>query len=115
MIKLLNSFGYAFKGIAVFFAKDRNGQIQGVIAIAAIILGVACHISITEWLFVITCIGAVISLEMLNTAIEKICDTVFPDFHTQVKMIKDVAAGAVVIMAFTSLAIGFIIFIPKIF
>ncbi len=115
MIRLLKSFLYAFKGIAVFFSKDRNGQIQGVAAIVAIILGITLHISVTEWLFVITCIGTVISLEMLNTAIEKLCDIMFPDFNLQVKLIKDIAAGGVLIIALTSLVIGLIIFIPKIF
>lgn len=115
MTKLLSSFAYAFHGVASFFRHDRNGQIQGLAAIAVVIMGIVFKVSVTEWLVIIICCGAVISLEMINTAIEKLCDMVSPDPDPRVKMIKDVAAGGVVIMALASFVICLIIFVPKIF
>jgi Diacylglycerol kinase len=61
---------------------------------------------------VLFCIGLVISLEMINSAIERYCDLVTTDFHPGIKVIKDVAAGAVLVASITSLIIGLIIFIP---
>jgi diacylglycerol kinase len=51
---------------------------------------------------------------MINTAIEKLCDVVHKDFHPQIKIIKDMAAGAVLIAAISSLITGVVIFVPKI-
>ena len=67
-----------------------------------------------EWLVVVLCITVVLTLEMINTAIEKLCDVVQPDYHPQIKIIKDIAAGAVLIAALGSIIIGAIIFVPKI-
>ena len=78
----------------------------------AITLGLTVSLSILKWLLVLFCIGMVISLEMINSAIERYCDLVTTDFHPGIKIIKDVAAGAVLIASITSLIIGLIIYIP---
>jgi len=53
--------------------------------------------------------------EGLNTAVEKIADFIHPDFNDKIGFIKDIAAGAVTFAALAALAIGFIIYLPKIF
>lgn len=78
-------------------------------------IGLVCNISATEWMIVIGCIALVMAMEMMNTAIEKLCNIVSKDFHPTIKIIKDVTAGAVLLGAIGSLIIGAIIFIPKIF
>ena len=103
---------FALQGIKQFFARDRNGKIQMVIGTTAIILGFTVSLSSSQWLLVLFCIGLVISLEMINSAIERFCDLLTTDFHPGIKIIKDVAAGAVLIASITSLIIGLIIFIP---
>jgi diacylglycerol kinase len=60
------------------------------------------------------CIAFVISMEMLNTAIEKLCDVVHKELHPDIKRVKDIAAGAVLVSAIFSLMTGLIIFLPKI-
>lgn len=100
------------QGIKHFFAHERNGKIQTVIGITVIVLGITTSISSFQWLLVLFCIGLVISLEMINSAIEKYCDLVTTDFHPGIKIIKDVAAGAVLVASIFSLIIGLIIFIP---
>jgi len=112
MKKFIYSVQFAWQGILKFFTNDRNGKIQTVIAITAITLGFILSISSFQWLLVLFCIGLVISLEMINTAIEKFCDMVTTDFHPGIKIIKDVAAGAVLVASIFSLLIGLIIFIP---
>ena len=112
MKKFIYSIQFALHGMKQFFSRDRNGRIQTVIGITAIILGFALSISSFQWMLVLFCIGLVISLEMINSAIERFCDMVTTDFHPGVKIIKDVAAGAVLVASIFSLVIGLIIFIP---
>lgn len=80
----------------------------------AILLGIGLKISDTEWLLVVICISMVLAFEMLNTAIEHICNMVQPGFNNLIKIIKDVSAGAVLIIAVMAAICGAIIFIPKI-
>ena len=56
----------------------------------------------------------VLSLEMINTAIERICNIVHKEPHPGIKIIKDLAAGAVLLAAFVAAICGTIIFLPKI-
>ena len=112
MKKFFNAVLFALQGIKQFFSRDRNGRIQLVIGIIAITLGFTVSLTAYQWLLVLLCIGMVISLEMINSAIEKYCDLVTTDFHPGIKIIKDVAAGAVLVASIMSLIIGLIIFIP---
>ena len=112
MKTFFNALLFALQGMKQFFSRDRNGQIQMVIGTTAIILGFTVSLSSFQWLLVLFCIGLVISLEMINSAIERFCDLVTTDFHPGIKIIKDVAAGAVLVASITSLIIGLIIFIP---
>lgn len=112
MKTFLKSVMFALVGVKQFFSRDRNGKIQTVIGIAAIVLGFTVSLSSFQWLLVLFCIGLVISLEMINSAIEKYCDLVTTDFHPGIKTIKDVAAGAVLVASLMSLVVGLIIFIP---
>lgn len=114
MKRFLNSADFALKGIRRFFSNERNGQIQAVFGLAAIILGFILSISAFQWLLVLFCIGLVISLEMINSAIENFCDLVTTDFHPGIKIIKDVAAGSVLVASLFSLITGLLIFIPAI-
>lgn len=113
-MQLLNAFKYAFRGIYVFFGKDRNGKLELCFAIIAIAAGFILHISLYEWTAVLWCIAMVLSLEMINASIEKLCDMVEPAIHPTIKTIKDITAGAVLLSALVSLVIGIIIFLPKI-
>ena len=77
-------------------------------------LGFAFDITATEWLFQILAIGLIMSLEGMNTAVEAIADFIHPEFHVKIGHIKDIAAGAVFIVAITATIIGLIIYIPYI-
>ncbi len=114
MKKFLKSFGFAIEGILEFFFHERNALIQLAIAIIAIILGAVFKISPGQWLAILFFIALVLSLEMINSAIEKLCDMVSKDFHPGIKRIKDIVAGAVLLASVFSLIAGMIIFIPKI-
>lgn len=112
---LLKAFSNAFNGIKYFFKNERNGKIQASVAIAVVIAGLYLHLSCTEWITIFLCICSVLVLEMLNSAIEQLCDLVHSEYHLSIKIIKDVAAGAVLFASIISSIIGLIIFLPKIF
>ena len=84
------------------------------ISVFVILLGFLFHISTFEWLICILCIGLVFSSEMFNTAIEAIVDLISPQRNHLAGKAKDIAAGAVLVTAIMSIAVGIIIFLPKI-
>ncbi len=110
----IRSLRFALNGIWLFFRRERNGQIQGVMAMLVIAAGFLFRITKIEWMVMLVCTGLVISLEMLNSAIERICNMYTTDFHPAIKIIKDIAAAAVLWSALISLAVGLLIFVPYI-
>ena len=114
MKKIVKSFVYAFNGLKLCFASEINFKIHLLSAILVLLLGVVFRISNTEWLAIIFCIAFVTALEMINTAIEKLCDVVNVAIDPGIKKVKDIAAGAVLLTAVCSLVIAVIIFLPKI-
>jgi diacylglycerol kinase (ATP) len=108
----LKSLIFAFKGAFKLLFTEHSIMVQSSIAIIMTFVGFYFGISKTEWLFQIMSIGLIISIEGLNTAVEKVCDFVHPDFHHKIGFIKDIAAGAVFFAAITAIIIGLIIYIP---
>lgn len=111
---VLSAFINAFNGLRYFFWNERNGKIQTTAAIVATGFAIFFKISAAEWIAVLLCIGAVLTLEMMNSALEKLCDLVQPDYHPIIKIVKDVSAGAVLFSSFISVITASIIFLPKI-
>ena len=72
-------------------------------------------IALWEWLVCLILFGLVISLELINTALEEVVDLVSPKWHEKAKRTKDAAAGAVLFSALISAIIGIVIFMPKLF
>lgn len=111
---LASSFKFGFEGIAAAAAKERNIQIHLAISVMVILSGFVFSINKYEWLAVILSIGGMISMEMMNTAIERTVDLYTKEFHPLAKQAKDIAAGAVLVFAIASVLIGLIIFLPRI-
>ena len=112
--KLLKSFKYAFNGIILCIKKEQNMYIHFLFSIVVITLGFLLSISPTEWLFCTLAIGLVFASELINTSIENLCNLVTTKENNLVKIAKDTAAGAVLVLAITAIVIGLIIFLPKI-
>jgi len=113
MNKFIKGFVYALNGIWHASITQLNFRVQLVCAIVAVYAGYALHISNDEWLWIIFCIGMVLVTELLNTAIEFLTDLVSPEYNKKAGLVKDMAAGAVLITAITALTIGLLIFVPK--
>ncbi len=112
--KRRQSFGHAFRGIALLFRSETHARIHVAAAVLALAAGFIFSINTTEWLFVLGCIGAVLSLEAVNTAMEHLANKVQPEWDETIKKVKDLSAAAVLISAIIAFFIGVIIFLPKI-
>ena len=111
--KFFSSFKYATQGIFSSLKQERNMKIHFVIMHIVVLFGILCKISIVEWMICILCFSLVIGLEMVNTAIEETVDLITKEKKEEAKLAKDIAAGAVLIVAIASACIGLLIFIPK--
>ena len=109
-VPIIRSFGYAFEGIWTGIKKERNMKIHCLAVILVTAAGIFFGITATEW-----CIGMVVSLELVNTAVEAVVDLVTEEKKPLAKIAKDTAAGAVLFTAIMAVFIGCIIFIPYAF
>ena len=115
IIKRILSFRYAFRGVATLFRETPNIRLQLAAAISAVIMGFLLHISRGEWLAIIIVTGSVFAMEALNSAVEVLSDYACrQEIHPAIKKVKDLSAAAVLLAAVAALAVGIVIFLPKI-
>jgi diacylglycerol kinase (ATP) len=110
----LKSVKYAFVGAIKLITTEHSVMVQSALGVLMVVAGFYYKISHEEWLIQTLAIGLVLGIEGLNTAVEKIADFIHPEYHERIGFIKDIAAGAVFLAASTAIAIGCIIYIPKI-
>ncbi len=106
----IESFMHAFRGVAVVLRSEHNAWIHALATLAAIALGFALKIDRGDWLAVSLAIALVWTAEILNTAIERLCDVVSPEDHPGVRQVKDVAAGGVLVSAVGALIVAILVF-----
>jgi len=109
----IKSLKFALKGLWLLISTEHSIMVQISVAVVMTFVGLWLDISKTEWLFQILAIGLVLVAESLNTAVEKLCDFVHPEYNKRIGFIKDVAAGAVSFAAITAIIIGMFIYLPK--
>lgn len=108
------SFICAFRGIIYIFKKERNFRFHIVFSLIVLLCSIFLNLSYVELSIIFIMIAVVLSLEIINTIIENIMDFLCKEYNFQVKIIKDMASGAVLVSAFISIIVGLLIFIPKI-
>lgn len=97
-------------GLRTVWREEVNFRIESIIAVIVIAKAFYLGFSAPEWIILVGCIGAVLSAEMVNTAIEDLCNKVEPKADPEIKKIKDVMGGFVLVVCMTSVTIGVIIF-----
>lgn len=112
--KRLASFKYAFQGIRQLFLQEANCWIHLFAAVCVIIAGFLFDIAAWEWVAISIVIGVVLAAEAFNSAIECLGDAISTEYNEAIKHAKDLAAGAVLIMAIAAVVVGVIVFGPKI-
>ncbi|MDR0349708.1 MAG: diacylglycerol kinase family protein [Tannerella sp.] len=110
--KRMDGFKYAFHGIGLLCG-EHNVWLQGIIGLCVVVAGFLLDISAMEWVVVVILCGSVFAAEALNTSIEKLADVVSPEYSEAIKVIKDLSAGGVLLMAISAAIAGLIVFLPK--
>lgn len=114
-VRLWKSFSFALTGIKAALLMERNMRIHFFVSLVVIGCSILFSISKLEWLFVILAIGGIFSLELMNTAVERVVDLITEEYHPLAKQAKDLAAGAVFIYAIIAVVIGIMVFTPYFF
>jgi len=107
------SFQNALVGIKTAYKSQRNLRIHISVSLFVLITGVLLKVSVFEWLILLLTILMVFISELFNTAIEFTVDLFSTEYSKQAKKAKDVSAAGVLITAIFAIAIGLMIFLPK--
>jgi undecaprenol kinase/diacylglycerol kinase (ATP) len=110
--RFLDSFRFAVSGLWYVLRTQRNVRVHLVIAGCVAVLGLWLKISLLEWAILALTVGSVLVSEVLNTVAETLVDLVSPGYHPLAKVVKDVTAGAVLLAAVVSVAVGALILGP---
>jgi diacylglycerol kinase (ATP) len=101
---------YSIKGVFWMLKSERNFQLEVLALIVNLFLIVYFEINSTDAALIILVCFLVLITEALNTAVEKICDFVEPNFNKKIGLIKDIAAGAVILATFLSIIVGVLVY-----
>lgn len=112
-IRQLKSFKYAFEGLFHAILTEPNFRIQVLIASISMYLGFKFEITYSEWVDLVSVLGMLLIVELINTVIEEIMDHFSKEISTSIKVIKDLSAAAVLITSFVVLANLVLIFGPR--
>ena len=112
---LLDSFRDAFRGIRHCLRAERNMRVHLAATVAVILLAVCLRVSRGELACLLLAIGMVTAAEAMNTAVERLCDFVEEKHNPRIGIIKDMAAGGVLLAAIFAAAMGATIFLPPVF
>ncbi len=108
-------FAHAWNGLKEAARTERNFRFHLAAAFLVVATGVFFRIETSQWAIIMLASGMVLTAELINTAIEKTMDYLKPDIHPRVKIIKDIAAGAVLIAAIFAAAAGLFVFLPELY
>jgi diacylglycerol kinase len=109
----LVSFRHAFRGVGWMVRHEPNMRFHLVAGAAVVVAGAAVGVSVEQWAALVFAIVLVLLGETLNTAIEAVLDIVQPTHHPLVGVVKDLAAGAVLVASAGAVVIALIVFAPK--
>ena len=106
------SFKFAGEGVLHAIRTQRNFRFHLVAAVVIALFGAWLRLSCESWAILALTVGVVLVIEMVNTAAEAMVDLTSPDYHPLAKLVKDVAAGAVLVGAITAVVVGLLVLGP---
>ena len=112
MTKLRSSFRHAWHGIILFWRHSNKARIHGTAGTLAIGLGLLAGITFSQWALIALCIALVLGAEMVNEAFERLCDHLHPEQHAVIGQVKDISAGAVLVMSIAAALVGLLVLGP---
>ena len=108
--RFVESFNAAVEGFIYVLKTEYNMRVHFLAALFFVLLGIYLGFSYTEILLMTVTITLVLASEMINTALELVVDMVKSEFHPIARIIKDVAAGAVLLTSINAVIVGYILF-----
>ncbi len=111
----LAAFRYAWNGLSFFISHERHAPVHLIATLLVVILGLILNLFAWEWLAILICIGLVISTEIINSSIEQLTDMVSRERSEQARIVKDLAAAAVLVCSAIASITGLLIFVPKLY
>jgi undecaprenol kinase len=110
--RCLNSFMYSIQGLTYAYKYEQSMFIHAMFTLVAFILNIFLKVSSTEWLITLLCLGVVLSIELINTAIEAVVDLVTLEIHPLAKIAKDCGSAATFVVTMLGIVICIIIYFP---
>lgn len=110
---IIDSFNYAVSGIITAIKTEKSMRLHYIIAVVVLLCSLFFDFNRTEFLLLLFAVSLVVITEMINTAIERTIDLITKEFHPLARLVKDVAAGAVLIAAINSLIVGYLLFFER--
>ncbi|MEN8907395.1 MAG: diacylglycerol kinase [Clostridiales bacterium] len=110
---LIESFNNAISGIIFTIKNERNMKAHIVVAVLILLLSLFYGLSKVEFLIICLTVSMVLVCELFNTAIEIVIDIIIDIYHPKAKIVKDVAAGAVLVASFFAVIVAYVIFFDK--
>jgi diacylglycerol kinase len=108
-------FTHALRGLSDTFTADPSIQLHSILALGVLLMGVFACLSPESWAILFLSIGAVLAAELGNSALERLADRVYPNRDLAIRRAKDVAAGAVLVVALVTGFVGILLFLPPVF
>ena len=109
-----DSFYYALCGLADAWRSERNMRFHTAATAFALVLGIWFRLERIEWLFFFSAVFLVMTMEMLNTSLERVVDLFTREYHPLARLAKNAAAGAALLAAVYAVIVGIMIFLPRI-
>ena len=112
----LKKFGYAFRGIFVALKEEKTLVVDFIIAALVLIIGGVAHkfLRIIDWIILVMIICFIISIELINTAIENMVDVVSFTYSYNAKKIKDISAAATLVLSIMSIIVAILIIVSRV-
>lgn len=107
---LYDSVKDAIRGIFHVLCSERNMRIHMVAGLAVIVLAGVFQVPRLEMLILLLTIGMMFVAELFNTAFEQVVNLITEEYHPLAGIVKNIAAGAVLVAALTALCVGYIVF-----
>ena len=106
----VQSLNNAAEGVIYVIKNERNMRVHFMLGFLVLLIAIFIGVSRLEWIILCTIISLVLTAEMINTVVEEMVDLVEPSSRPRVRIIKDVSAGFVLVLASNALIVGFFIF-----
>lgn len=111
--RFFRGFVFAARGVRWGLGTQRNLRVHAVAAAAVVALGAWHGVAAWEWCALLLAIGLVLGAELLNSALEVLCDRVTGERDEAIRIAKDAAAGGVLLAALAAAAVGAVVFVPR--